>query len=275
LSARLGIFSIAFLAMLVINGRSSVGQSVSIFGNAVPAYPAVALSGGYTLGVKFWSTQAGAISGIRFYRGAASPQGYIVQLYSADGAVLGQATMANESGPVPGWQTAMFAAPISIAANTTYVAAYYAPSGQFADDYYRLAYSVTTGPLSAPGAKTVGGNGVYYQGNGFPQKSHLGSNYYVDVLFTSTAVNPYLQISVNPSNPSIASSAPLGSAVATITATWSDGSPFTGTLSFGAPYSNDNATFAISGNNLIINPGGPGVSADGDAIQNVTIVATQ
>jgi hypothetical protein len=116
---------------------------------------------------------------------------------------------------------------------------------------------------------------VYYQGNGFPQKSHLGSNYYVDVLFTSTAVNPYLQISVNPSNPSIASSAPLGSAVATITATWSDGSPFTGTLSFGAPYSNDNATFAISGNNLIINPAGPGVSGDANTTQNVTIVATQ
>jgi hypothetical protein len=67
----------------------------------------------------------------------------------------------------------------------------------------------------------------------------------------------------------------LGSAVATITATWSDGSPFTGTLSFGAPYSNDNATFAISGNNLIINPAGPGVSGDANTTQNVTIVATQ
>jgi hypothetical protein len=31
------MFSLAFLAMLVINGRSSMGQSVSIFGDAVPA----------------------------------------------------------------------------------------------------------------------------------------------------------------------------------------------------------------------------------------------
>jgi len=69
--------------------------------------------------------------------------------------------------------------------------------------------------------------------------------------------------------------AALGSAAATITATWSDGSPFTGTLTFGSPYSNDNATFAISGNNLIINPAGPGVSADANTVQNVTIVATQ
>jgi hypothetical protein len=39
------------------------------------------------------------------------------------------------------------------------------------------------------------------------------------------------------------------------------GTPFTGTLSFDTPYSDDNATFAISG--LIVNSAGPGVSADG------------
>ena len=63
--------------------------------------------------------------------------------------------------------------------------------------------------------------------------------------------------------------------MATITAAWSDGSPFTGTLGFAAPYSNDQGTFAISGNNLIVNPSGPGVSADANTTQNVTIVATQ
>jgi len=67
----------------------------------------------------------------------------------------------------------------------------------------------------------------------------------------------------------------LGSVVATISATWSDGSPFTGTLSFAPPYSNDGAVFAISGNNLIVNPSGPGLFADANTVQNVTIVATQ
>jgi hypothetical protein len=86
---------------------------------------------------------------------------------------------------------------------------------------------------------------------------------------------PTLSVSVNPTNPTTAASAPLGTVVATVTASWSDGSPFTGTLTFGSPYSNDNATFAISGNNLIINPAGPGVSADANTVQNVTIVATQ
>jgi hypothetical protein len=67
----------------------------------------------------------------------------------------------------------------------------------------------------------------------------------------------------------------LGSVVATISATWSDGSPFTGTLSFAQPYSNDQGIFAISGKNLIVNPSGPGLSADANTVQNVTIVATQ
>jgi hypothetical protein len=86
---------------------------------------------------------------------------------------------------------------------------------------------------------------------------------------------PYLVLSLNPPNPSITSSAPLGSVVATIISGWSNGSPFTGTLSFAPPYSNDHGTFAISGNNLIINPSGPGVSSSAGTIQNVTIVATQ
>jgi hypothetical protein len=67
----------------------------------------------------------------------------------------------------------------------------------------------------------------------------------------------------------------MGSVVATITPSWSDGSPFNGTLSFAPPYSNAQGIFAISGNNLIINPSGPGVSSAADATLNVTIVATQ
>jgi hypothetical protein len=37
-------------------------------------------------------------------------------------------------------------------------------------------------------------------------------------------------------------------------------------LSFAPPYSNDKGTFAISGNNLILNPAGPGVSAYSDDV---------
>ena len=41
------------------------------------------------------------------------------------------------------------------------------------------------------------------------------------------------------------------------------------------PYSHDQGVFAIFGNNLIVNPSEPGLSADAYTVQNVTIIATQ
>jgi len=259
------------LAVLVSGGETSA-QSISILGNAVPSDPT---GGGtkVTLGVKFWSSQSGTISAIRFYRAAVSAHGYVASLYSASGTLLGSATLAHESSAVPGWQVANFASPIPVSANTTYIAAYYSGAGKGAGDPQELKNGVTNGPLTAPASSAAGGNGVYNSKNAFPKSSSEASNYYVDVLYTPTGAA--LVLSFNPPNPSIPANTPLGSVVATITPTWSDGSPFTGKFSFAQPYSNDQATFAISGNNLIINPSGPGVSADANTVQNVTIVATQ
>jgi hypothetical protein len=261
------------LALLAAMGEPQA-QQISIFGDAAPNNPVEADTSAVTLGVKFWSSQSGMISAIRFYRGANSSYGYVARLYAAGGTRLGSVYMAQESGPVPGWQEAYFAAPIAISANQTYVAAYYAPSGQYADAYYGLTQDVANGPLTAPASATVGGNGVYYYGRGFPQSSWKDSNYFVDVLFSPSAPTPILTLSFDPPQPSITSDAPLGSVVATITASWSDASPFTGTFSFGPPYSNQQGTFAIVGNTLIIDPSGPGVSHDANTTQNVTIVAT-
>jgi hypothetical protein len=78
-----------------------------------------------TLGLKFCSTQPSTISDIRFYRGAKNSSGYVARLYSAGGTLLAQATLTTDSCAVPCWQQANFASPVSIAANTTYVASYY------------------------------------------------------------------------------------------------------------------------------------------------------
>jgi Domain of unknown function (DUF4082) len=174
--------------------------------------------------------------------------------------------------PVPGWQVAN-SSPIPVLANTTYIAAYYSAGGQGAGDHYELNNGVTNGPLIAPASSAVGGNGVYNSHNAFPKSSYEASNYYVDVLFAPSGAN--LVLNFNPPNPNIPANTPLGSVVATVTATWSDGSPFTGTLSFARPYSNDQGVFAMSGNNLIVNPSAAGVFADANTVQNVTIVATQ
>jgi hypothetical protein len=265
------------LSLLIpVAGKTSSAQSISIFGNATPSNLST-YGTPITGGLKFWSTQSGAISGIRFYRAAVSPQGYAAMLYATDGTLLGSATIAQESGPLPGWQEADFASPISISPNKTYVVAYYVPSGS---NYqlvpYGLTNGMTTGPLTAPASSAVGGNGVYSNVQAFPNTpSARNSNFLVDVLFTPAAPTPFLTLSFDPANPSIASNAPAGTVVTTITASWSDGTPFTGTLSFGPPNSNDQATFTVSGNQLIVNPDGPGLSGDGDTTQLVTIVATQ
>jgi hypothetical protein len=264
----------SFLFASFVYGGESWAQSINIFGDLVPGANTQANNTPLTLGVKFWSTQSGTLSGIRFYRGTTSPHGYVARLYSAAGGLLGSVTLAHELSPVPGWQEATFAAPISISPNTTYVAALYLPSGTtYQRVPYELAQGVTSGPLTAPANSAVGGNGVYSSGSAFPRSAWESANFFVDVLFTPSAAT--LLLNFSPPNPSIPANTPLGSVVATINATWSDGSPFTGTLSFAQPYSNDQGTFAISGNNLIINPSGPGLSGDGNTVQNVTIVATQ
>ncbi len=174
---------------------------------------------------------------------------------------------------MPGWQVANFASPIPIAANTTYVASYYSPVGRGAWDVNGFSSGKANGPLTAPANSAVGGNGVYNYKNVFPSSNYQASNYYVDVLFTPTART--LALNFDPANPSLPANAAMGSVVATVVASWSDGSAFTGTLSFAPPYSNDQGRFALSGNKLIVNPSGPGLSTNANTVQNVTIVATQ
>jgi Domain of unknown function (DUF4082) len=264
-----------FFSILLSGVRISLAQSISIFGEAVPSNAQQFYARPITFGVKFWSTEAGTISAILFYRDMTSPQGYVASLYSADGTLLASVTMATESGPVPGWQGATLASPIPISPNTTYIAAYYVPSGGDTGVPYGLSQGVTIGPLTAPASSAVGGNGVYSHCQCFPTSTWEATNFLADVLFTPAAPTAYLTLSLNPANPTVASNAPAGTVVATITASWSDGSPFTGTLSFGPPYFNDQGVFAISGNSLIIDPSGPGLSNDANTVQDLTIVATQ
>jgi len=91
---------------------------------------------------------------------------------------------------------------------------------------------------------------------------------------------PTLTLTVMPMPPNISSSSPLGTVVASATAAWSNGAPFTGTIGFVSPNENDGGTFALSCTrcttaNLIISPLGMGVSGDGGTVQHVTLEANQ
>jgi hypothetical protein len=91
---------------------------------------------------------------------------------------------------------------------------------------------------------------------------------------------PTLTLTFNPQMPSVQDTVPLGTVIATVTAAWSDGSPFTGTLAFGTPYADDGGTFALSCQscamaNIVVSPAGLGLMGDGGSVQQITVVATQ
>lgn len=138
------------------------------------------------LGVKFKSQYAGNVTGVRFYKGPQNTGTHTGSLWTRDGRELARVTFKNETAG--GWQTASFAQPIAIAANTTYIVSYHAPNGKYSanNDYFRTAR--TSGPLTAP----KGNNGVYKYGSqvAFPTDTYRSSNYWVDVVFSTSRFFP-------------------------------------------------------------------------------------
>jgi hypothetical protein len=130
------------------------------------------------LGTKFSTNAAGKITGIRFYKGSKNTGTHTGSLWSESGTRLATGTFTNESAS--GWQTLLFPSPVSIAANTTYVASYHTGVGQYAVDEGYFGTARTSGPLTAPRNA-----GVYrYGSGGFPTQAYKSTNYWVDVLFT-------------------------------------------------------------------------------------------
>jgi hypothetical protein len=139
------------------------------------------------LGVKFRSAVAGFVTGIRFYKGTGNNGTHVGNLWTSTGALLSRVTFINES--VTGWQEASFATPVQISPNATYIISYHAPQAAYAFDVgYFAATGVTNGPLQALRNGVDGGNGVfnYSASSLFPDSTFNSSNYWVDVLFTSS-----------------------------------------------------------------------------------------
>jgi len=135
--------------------------------------------------VKFRVNQAGVVTGLRFYKGSLNTGTHVAHLWSDTGTLLASATFTNETGS--GWQQVNFATPVAVAANTTYIASYFAPAGEYAVNQAYFTSAVTSGPLTALADGTDGGNGVfiYGTGNSFPNQTYNSSNYWVDVMWVS------------------------------------------------------------------------------------------
>ncbi len=138
--------------------------------------------GSVNLGVQFTASEAGSVTGIRFYKAPANTGTHVGSLWDASGDLLAQGTFTGETSS--GWQTLVFSSPVDISAGTTYVASYLAPDGHYSVG--SLASAVSNGPLTAPASSAVSpGNGLYAYASSseFPANTYNASGYWVDVLF--------------------------------------------------------------------------------------------
>lgn len=147
------------------------------------------------LGTKFYSDVNGQITGLRFYKSAANTGTHTANLWSSSGQLLASATFTGESGS--GWQQVNFATPVSITAGTTYVASYYTTKGRYSVNRQFFNTQFNSGPLHVP----VNGGVYRYGSSAMPNQTYQGSNYWVDVLLSTTPqadVTPPTVIGFNP-----------------------------------------------------------------------------
>lgn len=177
---------------VTVNGTTSSTCSTttpcSIWSNTdVPTNPDQADATAVEVGLKFRSSVAGTINGVRFYKSAANTGTHVASLWSATGTRLANATFTNETAS--GWQSVNFATPVTITANTTYIVSYHAPVGHYAgDNGYFATNSLVKAPLTALAEGVDGSNGVYSYGAAgtFPISGFNSNNYWVDPLFVTS-----------------------------------------------------------------------------------------
>ena len=194
-------------------------REYSIWNNTgTPANASASDSQPIEVGVKFLSSTDGKLLGLRYYKGAGVTGTHTGHLWSSTGTLLGTVEFANETEQ--GWQEARFATPVPVYANTTYVASYFSPDGYFAITSGGLANAVSSPPLKALANGEQGPNGVYnYGSSGFPTEGS-GANYWVDLVFTPSAVPDITAPVVSSVSP--AANASGVAALSNVTATFSE-----------------------------------------------------
>jgi hypothetical protein len=158
---------------------SSATAAVSLWAADVrPAQPADSDTGSVELGTAFRTSQAGAVTGIRFYKHPENTGRHTGRLWDDRGRLLTSVTFDNESAS--GWQAARLASPVALQTGRWYVVSYHAPAGRYAADpnYFRNRM-FTSGVLQARA-------GVYAYGSEarYPTRTWRNASYYADVLFS-------------------------------------------------------------------------------------------
>jgi hypothetical protein len=164
---------------VVFTPNANPAAGVSIFASSsVPGHPAWPDGDPVQLGVRFTTSQAGSVTGIRFYKGAGDAGTHTASLWSATGDLLATADFTSETAS--GWQNVYFATPVAIQPGVEYRASYHTTWSAYATDSGALANPTTNGPLS-----TLANGGAYSYSTGFPDQA-VSHNYWVDIHFVAS-----------------------------------------------------------------------------------------
>ncbi len=179
---------------IYMSGSSAGGVGVTVTEHDCPCatWPASTVPGtldsgdgnSVELGVKFQTDYTGYITGIRFYKSTRNTGTHVGNLWTASGTLLASATFTNETST--GWQQVNFSTPVAIAANTTYIASYFAPAGHYSADTNYFSMSGQDNPPVHLLASGVGSsNGLYSYGTSplLPTHGYSATNYWVDLVF--------------------------------------------------------------------------------------------
>lgn len=174
------------------NSTSSTAGSSVVYDKIFSTNPTTLDSGQadpVTLGMRWRSAVAGNVHGIRIYRQANSyPTGTTplsVGLWDTSGNLLASRSLLpgnQQSGWIPVW----FNSPVSISANTDYIAGYFAPNGQEMYTANTFDNAVTNGDLTATADTSTEPNGVYSTSStmAFPSSAAPNNIWYgIDVSF--------------------------------------------------------------------------------------------
>ena len=139
------------------------------------------------MGVRFRAEAAGYIARDPLLQGAGQHGDARGDLWTNGELLLARATFTGET--TSGWQTASFAQPVPVKANTTYVASYLAPAGHYAilSSGFFASTGTASPPLYALMDGVAGANGVYKYTTtpAFPSTAYQSTNYWVDIVYTN------------------------------------------------------------------------------------------
>ena len=166
--------------------------------SVTPGAPASNDGNPIEVGLRFRTAEDGFITGVRFYKGPGNTGTHVGHLWTTTGQRLAEVTFAAETES--GWQQALFADPVAVGKDTTFVVSYFAPNGHYAGDTgYFAGGPYAVWPLRALADGEDGPNGLFrYGSSGFPTSTYGASNYWVDVVFDTDDARVPTVIDRNP-----------------------------------------------------------------------------